>query len=182
MRAFLIAGLAVAVSACGNIANMRAYSTAYVEPVAGDTARLRVITNGMARGVPGRDCIDWRVPGAGVMAVAQSGFADQNNGRSLGMPESGRVVEGPGLARTELKVPAGKPFAMNFQSTGYVSGGYSYSCQQTFRFTPQASQDYELILLDSGMCAIGLQRLIPAGKAENQPVEKAGLCSALDAF
>ena len=182
MRAFLIAALAVAVSACGNIANMRAYSTAYVEPVAGDTARLRVITNGMVRGVPGRDCIDWRVPGGGVMAVAQSGFADQNNGRSLGMPESGRVVEGPGLARTELKVPAGKPLAMNFQSTGYVSGGYSYSCQQTFRFTPQAGQDYELILLDSGMCAIGLQRLIPAGKAENQPVEKAGLCSALDAF
>ena len=98
------------------------------------------------------------------------------------MPQSGRVVDGPGLASTELKVPAGKPFAMNFQSTGYVSGGYSYSCQQTFRFTPQAGQDYELILLDSGMCAIGLQRLIPAGKAENQPVEKAGLCSALDAF
>lgn len=182
MRAFLIAGLAVAVSACGNIANMRAYSTAYVEPASGDIARLRVITNGMARGVPGRDCIDWRVPGAGVMAVAQSGFADQNNGRSLGMPQSGRIVEGQGLARTELKVPAGKPFAMNFQSTGYVSGGYSYSCQQTFRFTPQAGQDYKLILLDSGMCAIGLQRLIPAGKAENQPVEKAGLCSALDAF
>lgn len=182
MRAFLIAGLAVTVSACGNIANMRAYSTAYVEPASGDIARLRVITNGMARGVPGRDCIDWRVPGAGVMAVAQSGFADQNNGRSLGMPQSGRIVEGQGLARTELKVPAGKPFAMNFQSTGYVSGGYSYSCQQTFRFTPKAGQDYKLILLDSGMCAIGLQRLDPAGGAENEPVEKAGLCSALDAF
>jgi len=182
MRAFLIAGLALAVSACGNIANMRAYSTAYVEPASGDTARLRVITNGMARGVPGSDCIDWRVPGAGIMAVAQSGFADQNNGRSLGMPASGREVGGQGLARSELKVPAGKPFAMNFQSTGYISGGYSYSCQQSFRFTPKAGQDYELILLDSGMCVIGLQRLSPDGKAEKEPVEKAGLCNALDAF
>lgn len=182
MKAFLIAGLALAVSGCGNIANMRAYSKAYVEPTSGDTARLRVITNGMARGVPGRDCIDWRVPGAGIMAVAQSGFADQNNGRSLGMPKSGREVGGQGLAHSELKVPAGKPFAMNFQSSGYISGGYSYSCQQTFRFTPEAGQDYELTLLDSGMCVIGLQRLNPEGKGESEPVEKAGLCNALDAF
>ncbi|YCH21106.1 hypothetical protein M1D96_18635 [Pseudomonas sp. D1-3] len=93
---------------------------------------MRVITNGMARGVPSSDCIDWRVPGAGVMAVSQSGFAEQNNGRDLGMPASRREVGGQGLARSELKVPAGKPFAMNFQSTGYVSGGYSYSCQQSF--------------------------------------------------
>jgi len=182
MRALLIAGLAFAVSACGNIANMRAYSTAYVESSSGDTARLRIITNGMARGVPASDCIDWRLPGAGVMAVAQSGFADQNNGRSLGIPPSGRQVGGQGLAHSELKMPAGKPFAMNFQSTGYVSGSYSYSCQQNFRFTPKAGQDYELILLDSGGCVVALQRLNPAGKAENEPVEKTGLCSALDAF
>lgn len=182
MRAMLIAGLAFAVSGCGNISNIRAYSTAYVEPDSGDTARLRVITNGMARGVPGRDCIDWRVPGAGVMAVSESGFADQNNGRSLGMPESNRRVQAQELARTELKVPAGKPFAMNFQSEGHVSAGYSYSCQQTFRFTPKVSQDYELILLDGGQCLVALQRLNPTGKPENEPVEKAGLCRALDVF
>ncbi len=141
----------------------------------------------MARGVPGSDCIDWRVPGAGVMAVSESGFADQNNGRSLCMPESNRRVEAKGqaLARTELKVPAGKPFAMNFQSEGHVSAGYSYSCQQTFRFTlqseghvsagysyscqqtfrftPTAHQNYELILLDSGRCLVALQRLSPRG-------------------
>lgn len=39
IRAFLIAGLAFAVSGCGNISNIRAYSTAYVEPASGDTAR-----------------------------------------------------------------------------------------------------------------------------------------------
>src|SRR5471032_2006650 len=182
MIVFLIAGLAVAVSGCGNISNIRAYSTAYVEPASGDTARLRVITNGMARGVPGRDCIDWRVPGAGVMAVSESGFADKNNGRSLGMPESNRRVEGQDLARTELKVPAGKPFAMNFQSEGHVSAGYSYSCRQTFRFTPKAGQDYELVLLDGGQCLVALQRLNPAGKPQNVPVEKAKLCNAMDMF
>ncbi|MEX5593591.1 hypothetical protein [Pseudomonas orientalis] len=182
MRTILIAGLALAMSGCGNIANIRAYSTAYVEPASGDTARLRIITNGMARGVPGRDCIDWRVPGAGVMAVSESGFADQNNGRSLGMPESNRRVQGQALARTELKVPAGKPFAMNFQSEGYASGGYSYSCRQSFRFTPKVGEDYELILLESGQCLVALQRLNATGKPENETVEKAGLCRVLDVF
>lgn len=182
MRALLIAGLAVAVSGCGNIANIRAYNTPYAEPAAGDTARLRVITNGMARGVPGRDCIDWRVPGAGVMAVAESGFAGQNNGRSLGMPESNRRVEAQGSARSELKVPANKPFAMNFQSEGYVSGGNAYSCRQSFHFTPKAGEDYELILLDGGQCLIALQRLNPTGKPQNVPVEKAKLCNARDMF
>lgn len=178
MRAFLIAGLALAVSGCGNISNIRAYNTAYVEPTAGDTARLRVITNGMARGVPGRDCIDWRVPGAGVMAVSESGFAGQNNGRSLGMPESNRRVEAQALARSELKVPADKPFAMNFQS----EGSNSYSCRQSFYFTPKAGEDYELILLDAGQCLIALQRLNPTGKPQNVPVEKAKLCNAMDMF
>jgi hypothetical protein len=182
MRAFLIAGLALAVSGCGNISNIRAYNTPYVEPVAGDTARLRVITNGMARGVPGRDCIDWRVPGSGVMAVSESGFAGQNNGRSLGMPESNRRVEAQALARTELKVPANKPFAMNFQSEGHVSAGYSYSCKQSFRFTPKAGEDYELILLEGSQCLVALQRLDPTGKPENVPVEKAKLCNAMDMF
>ncbi len=182
MRVLLIAGLVLAVSGCGNISNIRAYSTPYVEPSAGDTARLRVITNGMARGVPGRDCIDWRVAGAGVMAVSESGFADQNNGRSLGMPASNRRVEAPGLARTELKVPGGKPFAVNFQSEGYSSAGVSHSCQKTLRFTPVAGEDYELILLDGGQCLVALQRLNPTGKPMNEPLEKAGLCNALDAF
>lgn len=182
MRALLIAGMALAVSGCGNISNMRAFSTPYVEPTAGDTARLRVITNGMVRGVPGRDCIDWRVPGAGVMAVSQSGFADQNNGRRLDMPESNRRVEAQDLARSELKVPGDKPFAISFLSQGHVSVGVSYSCRQNFRFTPKAGQDYELILLDGGQCLAALQRLNPTGKPENVPVEKAGLCNALDAL
>ncbi len=72
---------------CGNLANVQSYSTPYSAPAGGETARLRVITNGMARGVPASACIDWRREGAGVIAVAQSGFANRN-GQSLGMPPS----------------------------------------------------------------------------------------------
>ncbi|MFO2466508.1 hypothetical protein OOJ96_24415 [Pseudomonas sp. 15FMM2] len=182
MRALLIAGMVLAVGACGNISNIRAYSTNYVEPTAGDTARVRVITNGMVRGVPGRDCVDWREPGSGVMASAESGFADQNNGRSLGMPVSNRDVKAEQLARTELKVPADKPFTVNFQSEGSRSGGYSYSCQKSLHFTPKAGQDYELILLDSGQCLMALQQLNHGTKPASVALEKAGLCNALDAF
>ncbi len=114
--------------------------------------------------------------------MSESGFAGQNNGRSLGMPESNRRVEAQGSARSELKVPANTPFAMNFQSEGYVSGGNSYSCRQSFHFTPKAGQDYELILLDGGQGLIALQRLNPTGKPENVPVEKAKLCNAMDMF
>ncbi|MEO8489992.1 hypothetical protein [Pseudomonas sp.] len=181
MKPLLVAGIALTLSGCGNISNIRAYSTPYVEPTSGDTARLRIITNGMARGVPGRDCIDWRVPGSGVMAVLEKGFADQNNGRSLDMPPSERQVGGKSV-RTELKIPANQPFAMNFQSEGSVSSGYSYSCQQTFRFTPKAGQDYELMLLEGGNCLLSLERLNTEVGRMPERLEKAGLCNAMDAL
>ncbi|MDE1168966.1 MAG: hypothetical protein PW845_27180 [Pseudomonas sp.] len=172
---------ALLLAGCGNLANVRAYSTPYGEPQSGDTARLRVITNGMLRAVPGRDCIDWRSPGAGVMAVTQSGFANRNN-QVLGMPPGTIEVhaQGDSVARTELKIPAGKPTAFNFQSEGSVSGGYRYSCQQSFRFTPEAGKDYQLIVLEGGQCQLNLQTL---GGGESQvALQKASLCNAADAF
>ncbi|WP_411565089.1 hypothetical protein ACLIN3_13435 [Pseudomonas orientalis] len=33
-----------------------------------------------------------------------------------------------------------------------------------------------MILLNGGQCLVALQRLNPAGQAENEPVEKAELC------
>lgn len=49
---------------------------------------LRVVPVALlVRAVPGRDCLDWNVPGAGVMASTKAGFPD-HNGESLGMPGS----------------------------------------------------------------------------------------------
>lgn len=179
MKYLLMAGAALLLTGCGNLANVRAYSTPYAEPQGGDTARLRVISNGMVRAVPGRDCIDWRSPGAGVMVVQQSGFANRN-GQVLGMPPSAVAaqLQGAGMARSELKIPAGKPTAFNFQSQGSVSGGYSYSCQKSFRFTPQAGKDYQMIMLESGQCQLSVQEL-GGGQVDWQD---AGLCNAADAF
>jgi hypothetical protein len=173
----------VSLSGCGNLANVRSYSTAYAEPASGETARLRVITNGMVRAVPARDCIDWRSPGAGVMVVAQSGFAHRN-GQNLGMPVSrgDAQLQSSNLVRSELKIPANTPVSFNFQSQGSVSSGYSYSCQESFRFTPQAGKDYQLILLESGQCQISLQRLDSTDGQSNVAYEEAGLCKASDSL
>ncbi|MGB3127021.1 MAG: hypothetical protein WBB95_24685 [Pseudomonas sp.] len=168
------ATLLLSVSGCGNISNIKSFSTPYTEPASGEVARVRVISDGMVRGVPGRDCVDWRVPGAGVMAVVQSGFASRN-GQSLGMPASDLMVDGVELARTELKVPGNQPFAVSYQNR-------SASCRATFSFTPKAGQDYELILIDSGPCVASVQQLSPGAKATQQAVQKASLCNAMDAI
>jgi len=173
---------ALLLSACGNLANVQSYSTPYAAPVGQETARLRVITNGMARGVPGRSCIDWRQPGAGVIAVAQPGFANRN-GQTLGMPPSrqGEQLGDAGFATSEVQVPANQPFALNFQSRGMVSSGYAYSCQQSLTFTPEAGRDYELLLMESGQCLARLVRL-DDGRNLSGSLQDTQLCKASDAF
>jgi len=173
---------ATLLSGCGNLANVQSYSTPYSAPATGETARLRVITNGMARGVPASACIDWRREGAGVIAVAESGFASRND-QSLGMPPSRQAVQlgHAGFAISEVQVPANQPFAVNFQSRGMVSSGYAYSCQQSMSFTPEAGQDYELLLMESGQCLARLQRL-GDGRNLSGSLQDTRLCKASDAL
>lgn len=181
-RTGALALAALLLAGCGNLANVQSYSTPYSAPSGGETARLRVITNGMARGVPASACIDWRREGAGVIAVAQSGFASRN-GQSLGMPPSRQAEQlgQGGFASSEVRMPAGQPFAFNFQSRGMVSSGYSYSCQQSMTFTPEAGQDYELLLMESGQC---LARLVRLGDGRNLSgsLQDTRLCKASDAL
>lgn len=180
--AFVLSLCALLLYGCGNLANVRSFSTPYSMPPSGETARLRVITNGMVRGVPASSCIDWRVDGAGVIAVLQSGFANLNH-QSLGMPLSRQFERLPqqGLVSSEVLIPANKPFAFNFQSQGMVSGGYSYSCQQSMTFTPEAEQDYELLVVESAQCLTRLQRL-GDGQSLTGSLQDAKLCKASDAF
>ena len=72
-------------SGCGALTDVRSFSTPYTMPSSAETARLRVISDGMVRGVPKSDCVNFRLPGAGVMVVARDGYANRN-GERLGMP------------------------------------------------------------------------------------------------
>ena len=64
--------LLVLLTGCGQVANIRSLSPGYVAPTSGATAPVRLITDGMVRAVPGRDCLDWDVPGGGGVASARA--------------------------------------------------------------------------------------------------------------
>jgi hypothetical protein len=168
--------LAVALSGCGNIAAVKSFNTPYGSPTAGDTARLRVIANGMVRAVPGKDCVDWYSPGAGVIAVPQKGFADRN-GESLGMPTGAAVAQGDVVS--EVLVPAGKPFTLHFLDGGRTSYNSVTNCLGMFYFVPQKGADYEVVLRGYSGCGVKLQQL-----GVDQPVQatKAEYCSAIANF
>ncbi|KAF2410795.1 hypothetical protein ACMSI6_12605 [Pseudomonas antarctica] len=171
--------LLVLLTGCGQVANIRSLSTAYAPPQSGETARVRLITDGLVRAVPGRDCLDWKVPGAGVMASTKAGFADRN-GESLGMP--GPIYTWDGAVTTELVVPANKPIALHY--LGQLQ--YSRQCFSSMTFVPRPGADYMVQATIYAGCSIQLQALSADGKqwdaVEPEPKGKLSMCNAMDNF
>lgn len=164
---------------CGQIATVHSLSTAYTSPSAGETARLRVVSDGMVRAVPGRDCLDWNTPGAGVMVSARPGFADRN-GEQLGM--TGPVYSWAGAVSSELVIAANTPIAFHYlgQTTP------DRQCFNTLTFVPRPGVDYQLQSSTSAQCAIHLQEL-PAGATQwvavtPAPAGKLSMCHVSDNF
>lgn len=158
-------------SGCGALTDVRSFSTPYSTPDGGETARLRVISDGMVRGVPKSDCVDFRLPGAGVMVAFRDGYANRN-GESLGMP----AVEGhsSSTVMTELLVPAGKPIAFH-----YIGA----RCYNMFSFVPKAGVDYQLDAAALYKCGVTLQQA-PAktGAFSPSPLKESKLCKVTDNF
>ena len=190
-----VAGVAVAafaslyLSACGNIQTVRSFSTPYEQPASGDRARIRVISfDGMVRAVPNSSCIDWRLPGAGVMVVPTKGFADVN-GQDLGMPigQFPKLVTAMGtVAVSELYIPAGKPIVLHYLSRGGVQDQTNYQCFVPRSFVPVADEDYEAVYRQVGkLCHFTIVRLTENdGVDRSSPVALSGapLCRASDNF
>ena len=171
--------LLLALVGCGQVANIRSLSTGYVPPQSGETARVRLVTDGLVRAVPGRDCLDWSVPGAGVMASVKAGFPD-HNGASLGMP--GPVYSWAGAVTSELVVPANKPIAFHY--LGRLQ--YPRQCAKTMTFVPKPGRDYMVQASMSADCSFLLDELPVDGKQwqriEPTPVSKVPMCNAMDNF
>jgi len=169
----------VLLSGCGQVYNVRSLNTAYTAPPSAETARLRIISDGMVRAVPGRDCLDWNVPGAGVMVSAKSGFADRN-GASLGMP--GPIYTWDGAVSSEQVIPANTPIAFHY--IGLPQAGRQ--CFNTMTFIPKPGMDYMVRASMSGSCSFELAEL-PKGAERWSPIEptpsgRLSMCHAMDNF
>ncbi|UZE31850.1 hypothetical protein [Pseudomonas asplenii] len=169
--------LLVVLGGCGQVSNIRSFSTAYTSPQAGETARLRVVSDGMVRAVPGRNCLDWTSPG--VMVSAQSGFTDRN-GERLGMP--GMAPRSVGAVSSELVIPANKPIAFHY----LAQQRYARQCFNTLSFVPRPGVDYQLQATMAGGCRVELDER-RAGEEWLQIVDatqtaKASMCKVMDNF
>ncbi|WP_157050714.1 hypothetical protein [Herbaspirillum rhizosphaerae] len=175
----------IALSGCGNMANMRSFSRAYQPPTQGERAKIRVVSTSMVRAVPESDCIDWRKPGSGVMVVPQKGFANLNN-QSLNMPVNSREYTIPAdakLVSSELYIPANKPFTLHMLGHGYASGMSRYTCQKSITFLPGSEKSYEAVLIEIGRgCSVELMEILSDNSYKNVPAKEAGFCRKSDSF
>lgn len=156
---------------CGALTDVRSFSTPYSSPTSGDTARVRVISDGMVRAVPKSDCINFRLPGAGVMVAQRDGYADRN-GEKLGMQPT--AVQLASTVESELLVPAGQPIAFH-----YIGN----RCYNMFTFVPVAGADYELQAAGLGSCAVILKRMQVGTRSFSfEPLGDSKLCKWGDNF
>ena len=158
--------LLAALTGCGAITDVRSFSTPYSTPPGGETARLRVISDGMVRGVPKSSCVNFRLPGAGVMVAERDGFANRN-GETLGMAPAQH--QSNGTVMSELLVPAGQPIAFHYLGN---------RCYNMFSFVPEAGMDYELDAASRYKCGVTLKRMA-FGKIEgtSEPLGESKLCN-----
>lgn len=158
--------LLASLTGCGAITDVRSFSTPYSTPPGGETARLRVISDGMVRGVPKSSCVNFRLPGAGVMVVARDGYANRN-GETLGMAPAQH--QSGGTVMSELLVPAGQPIAFHYLGN---------RCYNMFSFVPEAGMDYELDAANRYKCGVTVTRMA-FGKSEGtyEPLGESKLCN-----
>ncbi|MGG5291378.1 hypothetical protein [Pseudomonas shirazensis] len=165
------ASLLVSLSGCGSISNVRSFSTPYSLPASDQTARLRVFSDGMVRAIPKSACVDFRLPGAGVLVAPRKGYADRNN-ESLGMPA---IVSQPaGTVRSEFKIPAGEPVSFVYNRE---------RCYNRFTFVPQPGADYELDASGYSNCTVSVRQL-PTGSKPGKPLalDDSKMCRLADNY
>jgi hypothetical protein len=184
----------ITLAGCGNIANVRSFSSAYEQPTTGEKAKIRVTSNGMVRAVPASTCIDWRLPGAGVMVVNRSGFANVNN-QKLGMTADARseqALRRSGVTSSELYIAADKPIVLHFMGMGRtsISGAGAdmkttrTACNKGLSFVPKAGKEYEATFIENGsVCSVQLYDVAAKNLTSLLDVPQladAGLCNVMD--
>ncbi|MGC5703614.1 hypothetical protein J4P02_25800 [Pseudomonas sp. NFXW11] len=183
LPSILLLGLSLGLGGCTFVSTLKATTVSYRVPAdAGETALIRIVAQGLVRGAPYSDCVDWRKPGSGLMVRPHRGIANPNF-RNLHIPlspETDRMRRQEGFGANELKLPAGRPFVFQF----YNSEDSEYKdfravCEQSVSFVPEAGATYQMVFLQDQMCTARLRKIDAQGQPlpEPVPLQSADYCS-----
>ncbi|MBV4491604.1 hypothetical protein [Pseudomonas oryzicola] len=160
-------------SGCSTMANLKSFTTAYHEPSATTSSRLRVITDQTVRLVPNSTCVDWSLPGAGIVNSRSLAVANSRkfNDRILGVPDGDQVENS-----SEVYIQPGSPIVLVYAGE---PSSRRYQCFTSLYFIPEAGADYEAI---TGLCYIKIAKIVKdegAGEIRRETVvnRKAEICS-----
>lgn len=184
LRSILLLTLSLGLGGCAFVSELKATTVSYRVPAdAGETALIRIVAQGLVRGVPYSDCIDWSKPASGLMVRPHRGIAHPNF-RNLGIPMTAatdRMRRQEGFGANELKIPANRPFAFMFYNTEPgMDKDYRFVCEQSVTFVPEAGETYQMEFLQDQMCTARLRKIDERGEALPDLVvlRPTDLCSA----
>lgn len=169
LRSILLLTLFLGLSGCTFVSTLKATTVSYRVPAdAGETALIRIVAQGLVRGVPYSDCIDWRKPASGLMVRPHRGIAHPNF-RNLGIPMTAatdRMRRQEGFGANELKIPANRPFAFMFYNTEPgMDKDYRFVCEQSVTFVPETGATYQMEFLQDQKCTARLRKIDQHGEA-----------------
>ncbi|WP_025129523.1 hypothetical protein [Pseudomonas sp. PH1b] len=183
-HSLLLLGLTLGLGGCTYFSTLKATAVSYRGPAAAaDTALIRIVAQGLVRGVPDSDCIDWRKPGSGLMVRPHRGIANPNF-RNLGIAmtaETDRMRRQEGFGANELRLPANRPFAFQFYNTEPgMNRDYRAVCEQSVTFIPEPGATYQMVFLQDGMCTALLRKIDDQGRMQPGQVglKPSDYCSA----
>ncbi len=163
--------LVLMLSGCSTLSALQSFTTAYQEPSPPSSSRLRVTTDQTVRLIPGSACIDWSLPGAGIVNSRSSAVANNRkfNDRVLGVPSNKGAQNS-----SEVYIQPGSPIVLVYQGASR-----RFMCTESVYFVPEPGADYES---NSGLCYITIAKIIKSessGDIRREPVKvgKAKICS-----
>jgi hypothetical protein len=160
-------------SGCSTLDSLKSFTTAYKEPQNPTTSRLRVITDQVVRLIPDTRCVNWDLPGAGMVnARSAAPLNDKTfNDKRLEIPGAEA-----GKNSAEVYVQSDKPLTVV-----YTGSARRYECFYSVYFVPEAGADYEAT---SALCTIAIHKIVKnaaTGEVSREPVknDQAKVCPSV---
>lgn len=163
--------LSLVLSGCSTYDNLKSYTVPYQEPEHPTSARIRVSTDQVVRLIPGSDCLDWRVPGAGVVNSRAIALANnrEHNDKRIGMPPGDQLDN-----NSEVYVKPNEPITIVYNGAAHRT-----ECSSRSYFLPQENSDYEISARYSRVgCYIAVSKLVGVGGDGKVILESAGARNA----